>query len=161
MNSDPSIPFHADTTTALRTIELASWTVLGQENSRTTAKISIQDAHGLVGSVTLERCTSGRLRDAYPVSEHDLEARVSNVPPAAVTSLLSELVAAIQFADPRCRRVVFAAAEGDLVALSAAEDAGFRYVIDVDLPDGAVSLAVAEPAWVTAVDMDLDHVPGT
>lgn len=41
------------------------------------------------------------------------------------------------------------------------EAVGFRYVIDVDLPEGAVSLTVAEPDWVTKVYMDLDHVPET
>ena len=48
--------------------------------------------------------------------------------------------------------------------MAAAESAGFRYVVDVDVPDedGVVeqlSLLVREPDFVTHVDMDLDHVP--
>ena len=112
--------------------------------------------------VVIERCVKGRLRAAYPVAEHDVEVRFP-VPPAAaeLTPALREVVASVLASDAECRRVVFAAAEGDLATLDAAEQAGFRYVVDVDLPDGPVSLAVAEPDWVTAVDMDVDHVPQT
>ena len=113
--------------------------------------------------VVLERCATGRLRAAYPVAEHDVEARFADATPepAVVTSVLERAVAAVLDADPQCRRVVFAAPEGDLATLAAAENAGFRYVVDVDLPDGSVSLTVAEPDWVTAVDMDLERVPQT
>jgi hypothetical protein len=142
-------------------VHLRSWIVRRQQVSHKVTELFVQARDGVTASVALERCSSGRLREAYPVGEHDLEARVSELPPAALCSLLGEVVAAAFGADPRCRRVLFAAPEGDLAVLSAAEDAGFRYVLDVDLPDGAVSLAVAEPDWVTAVDMDLDHVPQT
>jgi hypothetical protein len=113
--------------------------------------------------VVLERCVKGRLRAAYPVAEHDVEARFDGpIPePAAVTSVLERAVATVLESDPQCRRVVFAAPEGDVATLAAAERAGFRFVVDVDLPDGPVGLAVAEPEWVTAVDMDLDRVPQT
>jgi hypothetical protein len=63
-------------------------------------------------------------------------------------------------ADPECRRVVFAASVGDLDAVAAAQAAGFRYVLDVDVPDAELSLLVAEPDWVSDVDADLDRVPG-
>jgi hypothetical protein len=56
---------------------------------------------------------------------------------------------------------VFGAPRGDLATLTAAENAGFRYIVDVDLAGASLSLAVAEPPWVTSVDMDLGHVPGT
>ncbi|RVX38879.1 hypothetical protein EDD27_1207 [Nonomuraea polychroma] len=107
--------------------------------------------------VRLERCATGRLRDAYPVAAHDLELRVNE----ATTGLLRALVEAVSVADPRCRRVVYAVPEGDLAGIAAAEAAGFRYVVDVDLADAQLSLLVAEPAWVTRTDMDLDNVPDT
>ena len=61
--------------------------------------------------------------------------------------------------DPRCRRVVFAAPVDDLTSIAAAHAAGFRYVVDVDIPGEELSLLVAEAHWVTA--MDSDRVPGT
>jgi hypothetical protein len=57
--------------------------------------------------------------------------------------------------------VVFAAPVDDLEIVAAAEAAGFRYVVDVEVPGEDLSLLVAEPEWVTRVDMDLDRVPGT
>jgi hypothetical protein len=62
--------------------------------------------------------------------------------------------------DLPCGRVVFDADAGDAATLAAAEAAGFRYVMDVDLADAALSLLVAEPARGTAVGMDLDRAPG-
>lgn len=115
----------------------------------------------LGAGVVLEHCVTGRLREAYPVSERDVEVRAAGLAPAELTTTLERAVPAIEAADPLCRRIVFAAPEGDVSVLEAAEAAGFRYVVDVDLPEGPVSLAVAEPGWVTAVDMDLDRVPQT
>ncbi|MGP3962073.1 hypothetical protein ACTWPT_39400 [Nonomuraea sp. 3N208] len=105
--------------------------------------------------VRLERCAAGRLRDAYPVAAHDVELQVDG----AGTELLLALVDAVSVADPRCRRVVYAVQEGDLPRIAAAEAAGFRYVVDVDLADAQLSLLVAEPGWATRTDTDLDHVP--
>jgi hypothetical protein len=116
------------------------------------------DGHGR--EVVLERCAAGRLRDAYPVAEHDIEVQLTgtSLPRPQLTSLLSEVVAAVEAADPACRRIVFAVPEGDLDRISAAEEAGFRYVVDVDLPDSSLSLLVAEPTWVTRIDSDDDAV---
>ncbi|MGP3911331.1 hypothetical protein [Nonomuraea sp. 10N515B] len=105
--------------------------------------------------VRLERCAAGRLREAYPVAAHDIELQVDE----AGTELLRALVDSVSVADPRCRRVVYAVPEGDLARIAAAESAGFRYVVDVDLADAQLSLLVAEPAWVTRTDMDLGQVP--
>lgn len=108
--------------------------------------------------VSAERCATGRLRSAYPVSEHDVEIRV----PGADAELLRSAIAEVMAADPACRRIVYAVAEGDLIATTAAEAAGFRYVVDVDLPDGAaLSLLVVEPDWVTATDHDTDAITAT
>jgi hypothetical protein len=98
----------------------------------------------------IERCTAGRLYNAYPVGEYDVEIRL---PGGADTGLLRDLVTQIEVSDPRCRRVVYAAPAGDLADIAAAEAAGFRYVVDVDLPgDASFSLLVAEPGWVTRLD---------
>ncbi len=150
-------------TAKVPTISLESWKALSRDTGRVCTRLVLgrQGEPDTVNAVVLERCASGRLREAYPVSEHDIEIRVTEVPPVVLTSLLGELVAAILAADPHCRRVIYAAPEGDLALLGAAEEAGFRYVVDVDLPDGPVSLAAAEPAWVTSVDMDLERVPHT
>ncbi|WP_158839951.1 hypothetical protein [Saccharothrix deserti] len=113
-------------------------------------------------TVEVERCSAGPLRDAYPIAANDVEVRVTGASTSEVlTNVLTTLVGEVLTADPRCRRVVFAAPAGDHDTVSAAEAAGFRYVLDVDLPGAELSLLVAEPTWVTRVDMDLDRVPGT
>lgn len=111
--------------------------------------------------ITTERCVVGRLRTAYPVARHDVELRVDGVPVKQLADVLATESARILDADRDCRKVVFAAPVDDLDVLRAAEAAGFRYVVDVDLPDAQLSLLVREPSWVTAVDMDLDRVPQT
>jgi hypothetical protein len=112
--------------------------------------------------VRLEQCVNGRLRAAYPVNAHDVEVRISDgLGTAELTEALGEAARDALRTDPHCRRVVFAAPAGDLAAVATAEAAGFRYVVDVDIPGAELSLLVAEPGWVTAVDMDLDRVPDT
>lgn len=119
-------------------------------------------SEGLNLDVEVERCAAGPLRDAYPVSAHDIAVQVFGRPAADVlTDVLVSVVDAVLTSDPRCRRVVYAARAGDHDAVWAAEAAGFRYVLDVDVPGAELSLLVAEPAWVSRVDIDLDHVPGT
>lgn len=116
---------------------------------------------GATIDVVLQRCINGRLRNAYPVSAHDVEVRlIREVTPARLTTVLAELADAIQVADASCRRIVFTATAGDLAMIQAAESAGFRYVLDVDVPGAELSLLVAEPDWVTINDLDLDRVPG-
>ena len=115
--------------------------------------------------ISVERCAVGRLRDAYPVGEHDLEVRVENEPLESLGETLRIEAARLLSDDSDCRKVVFAAPEGDLPVIAAAELAGFRYVVDVDVCDSnelvSLSLLVYEPERVTFVDMDLDQVPQT
>jgi hypothetical protein len=116
----------------------------------------------LTEPVTLERCETGRLRDAYPVNRHDWEARLTaHLPAEEITRVLEETARAAFEEDSHCRRVVFAVGVDDFDTMAAAEAAGFRYVVDVDIPGAALSLLVAEPDWVTTVDIDLDRVPGS
>ncbi|MFE2996717.1 hypothetical protein ACFXG4_17060 [Nocardia sp. NPDC059246] len=138
------------------------WTVDLRSRSRTTVVLDVRRPVDGGVTVELERCASGRLRHTYPVNSHDVEARVTGtLPGPLLADLLGALLAAVEAADPNSRRLVFAASADDHSAIAAAESVGFRYVVDVDLPDDELSLLVAEPNWVTAVDMDLDHVPGT
>ncbi|HKT04002.1 MAG TPA: hypothetical protein VJT31_31115 [Rugosimonospora sp.] len=105
----------------------------------------------------LGRCAPGRLHDAYPAGEHDIEIRL---PGGADMELLRRLSAAIETDSPRCRRIVYAAPEGDLADIAAAEAADFRYVVDVDVPGASLSLLVAEPGWVTQIGtVDVPTVP--
>ncbi|WP_433634856.1 hypothetical protein [Nocardia sp. CA-120079] len=138
------------------------WITTIRMRKHTTVLLDVRRPADCSVTVELERCASGRLREAYPVSTHDIEARITGrIPQALLVELLASLVSALEKADPQCRKIVFATVVGDINAPATAEAAGFRYVVDVDLPDAEVSLFVAEPNWVTAVDMDLDRVPGT
>jgi hypothetical protein len=106
------------------------------------------------------RSIDGWLRDAYPVSHDDVELyAVDRVVSEGFTSALAELSRSILAADRRCRRIVFVATAGDEAKVSAARAAGFRYVLDVDVPGAELSLLVAEPDWVTNADAGLDEIP--
>jgi hypothetical protein len=111
--------------------------------------------------IGVRHSVDGRLRDAYPVSSHDVELYPvrAGQPPTSLTAALSELSRAILAADQRCRRIVFASPAEDRDTMSAALAAGFRYVLDVDVPSAELSLLVAEPGWVTAGDAGLDQIP--
>jgi len=151
---------YKEVTPMMSLIRDEGWTVVDQQHSRYATKCVLSKL-GTNLNATLERCAHGRLRDAYPVAERDIEIRLDDAPIDELTALLGVLSSAVQKDDPQCRRLVFGAPLGDVATLAAAEQAGFRYVVDVDLAGASLSLAVAEPSWVTSVDMDLDRVPGT
>lgn len=134
------------------------WRAVITSRSSTKLLIDISGESDTEVSVELERCTVGRLRHAYPVNAQDIEIRVRRSH-GAVGTLLGVLVPAVWAVDPRCRRIVFAAPVADSDSISAAQAAGFRKVLDVELPEAELSLFVAEPDWVTGADMDLDRVP--
>jgi hypothetical protein len=113
-----------------------------------------------VAELGVRRCSYGRLRDSYPLSTHDIELyAVNDAAPAALTPALAELSQAALDADPLCRRVVFAAPVDNSDIRQAAEAAGLRHVVDVDVPSAELSLLVCEPHWVARID--LDRVPGS
>jgi hypothetical protein len=65
-------------------------------------------------------------------------------------------------ADPACRRVVFASDAAALDRIAAAEAAGYRYVVDVDVEaDEQLSLLVTEPGHLTQEPLDVGDMPGT
>ena len=112
--------------------------------------------------IRTRRCLDSPLAAAYPAAEHDVELWVGGIAPEQLERVLREESDRILEQDPECRKVVFAARVTDLAAVAAAESAGFRYVVDVDVPDedGVIeelSLLVREPQFVTRGDFD--HVP--
>jgi hypothetical protein len=135
--------------------------------SRFTGRLRLHGQDIDVG-VRVERCVAGRLREAYPAGAGDLEVRIDRIdgidggcPHDTLAELLRTLVDAVRAADPRCRRIVYAAAEDDQDAIAAATAAGFRPVVAVDLGEQQLGLLVVEPDRGSAIDTDLDHVPGT
>ena len=110
------------------------------------------------GTVTTRLALSSALRTSYPVSEHDQVLEPSPSAPAEAVQLVAESLFA---ADPQCRRLVLAAPADDLDQIDRAERAGFRYVVDVDLPGQELSLLVAEPDWVLAESRGIDTIPTT
>ncbi|MFJ2116226.1 MULTISPECIES: hypothetical protein [unclassified Streptomyces] len=137
-----------------------AWETVRESHRRYSADLLVR-GDGVTVDVRLERCAAGRLRDGYPVGARDVEVRVDDACPVAVLpGLLRALVAAVQRADPDCRRIVHAVPVGRPSTVEAAESAGFRYVVDIDLGQTEISLLVAEPDWATSTDIDLDRVPG-
>lgn len=96
------------------------------------------------------------IKDAYPVSGRDQLLTLSGPAEAGTIQLVSE---ELMRRDPHCRRLVIAPDEGDVAAIARAEAGGFRYVVDVDLWDRAVSLMTAEPDWVLEESRRIDEVP--
>ncbi len=98
----------------------------------------------------------GDLVDAYPAGANDREIAVEGEPQLQA---VRDYVAGVLERDPRCRRVVLAVPEGDLEAIGWAEDAGFRFVVNVETRRGAHSLLVVEPEWVLAQPHALEDIP--
>lgn len=144
----------------------APWSSEERHWSSTGGRLLLRRIAGPSVAVEVQRCVSGRLRNSYPVAAHDIEVRVSDAESSeALTEVLVAVVRAVRAADPDCRKVVYAVDRGPQprarATVSAAEAAGFRYVVDVDITDAELSLLVSEPDWVTRVDMYLDRVPGS
>ncbi|MFD5259191.1 hypothetical protein ACFWM5_41125 [Streptomyces bobili] len=124
-------------------------------------RISRTDEAAAGPVIRIERCAAGRLRDTYPVAAHDVEIQAGACSVEDLPHLLTAVTENLGATDPRCRRLVLAVPADDLVRLTAAESAGFRYVVDVDLGTAEHSLLTWEPAWATQNDPNLDRVPGT
>ncbi|GCD88639.1 hypothetical protein [Nocardioides sp. LS1] len=110
-----------------------------------------------------ERCLGGRLSHAYPVARNDIEIQVGDVARPNLTDVLRAESDQVFTDDPHCRKIVFAAPVDNAAVVGAAQHAGFRYVLEVDVPwDGGVehlALMVREPSFVTVVDVDRERVP--
>ncbi|MFB0832980.1 hypothetical protein ACX8Z9_01755 [Arthrobacter halodurans] len=108
------------------------------------------------GRVSVALVVRSELDAAYPASVRDRLLKPSDDATAEALQLVSELV---MDAHPSCRRLVVSTPEGDVAQIARAEKAGYRYVVDVDLPDRSVSLMAAEPGWVLEESRRIDDVP--
>lgn len=111
---------------------------------------------GGIARIEVRYVRHGDLVDAYPASTHDRELVIEGVPEL---NAIREYVAELLIREPRCRRVVFPVPEGDLEAIRWAEDAGFRYVVNVETRVAAYSLLIVEPDWVLAQPWALNRIP--
>lgn len=116
----------------------------------------ITSASERTARVGVRHARAGELVNAYPAGTHDRELLVEGDPSSSAVATLTEQVLR---GDARCRRVVLAVGERDVEAIAWAEEAGFRYVVDVETHSGAYSLLVAEPEWVLAQPQILDDIP--
>lgn len=103
----------------------------------------------------------GPLGNAYPAGIADLELDIRGLRDAETLRGLGERVLR---ESPACRRIVLPVPAGDLAAIAFAEDAGFRYVVDVDVPGERrgiteLSLLVMEPGWVADAPTAVDDLP--
>lgn len=117
---------------------------------------SVPAVGGGTARLAIRSARAGDLVDAYPAGTHDKELAIDGDPqPQAVRDYVAEVLQA----DPLCRRVVLAVPEGDLDAIAWAEDAGFRYVVNVETRVAARSLLVVEPDWVLSQPHALEDIP--
>jgi hypothetical protein len=117
---------------------------------------AVQSADGGTALLGIRTARVGDLVDAYPAGTFDKQLVVEGEPQLqAVRDYVTEVLDS----DPRCRRVVLAVPERDLEAIGWAEDAGFRFVVDVETRAGAHSLLVVEPDWVLAQPNALEDIP--
>ncbi len=108
------------------------------------------------GIVNVAFVASTPIAAAYPAGARDRLIQPDARAGAPAIQLVSEQVMA---ADPACRRLVLAVEEGDVAGIARGEAAGYRYVLDVDVPGGSLSLLAAEPDWVLEDSRHLDDVP--
>lgn len=118
-------------------------TAPGPEGWETSYQVTREGAD--LGSVAVRHTLTGRLSEAYPVGARDLEVEVHTEDPQALWAATHEIFEH----DSACRRIVLATNVGDIPAIDFGERAGYRYVVDVEIPgDIELSLLVAEPEWV-------------
>lgn len=90
------------------------------------------------------------LRHTYPYGRHDIAVDYEGG-----TDLAARVKEAFD-SDPECRRVVVAVEQDNKEEIAVCEDAGLRYVLDVQQRSGEENaLMVAEPDWVLAQSTDV------
>ena len=78
---------------------------------------------------------------------------------AAVAEALAQRISEVFATDPKCRRVIVPVEPDNVEEISACEDAGMRYVLDVQLRTGEEhALMVAEPDWVANQSTDTKNL---
>jgi hypothetical protein len=116
----------------------------------------VESVSGGGARIGVRRARTSELAVAYPAGTHDRELVVEGDPTATAVAAFTERLLAD---DPRCRRVVLPVPERHLDAIAWAEEAGYRYVVDVETRVGAFSLLVTEPDWVLAQPHILEDIP--
>lgn len=93
------------------------------------------------------------VRHTYPYGANDVILPYNNA--EALAQRISEVFAT----DPKCRRVIVPVEPDNVEEISACEDAGMRYVLDVQLRTGEEhALMVAEPDWVANQSTDTKNL---
>ncbi|AVP69690.1 MULTISPECIES: hypothetical protein [Prescottella] len=119
------------------------------------------DDGGTPHEVRARFAVRGPLGNAYPAGIADLELDLRGLgDPDALRGVGEQILRE----NPACRRVVLPVPAGDLDAIGFAEDAGFRYVVDVDVAGERgeiteLSLLVLEPGWVADAPTAVDDLP--
>lgn len=119
------------------------------------------DDGGTPHEVRARFAVRGPRGNAYPAGIADLELDPRGLgDPDALRGLGERILRE----NPACRRVVLPVPAGDLDAIGFAEDAGFRYVVDVDVAGERgeiteLSLLVLEPGWVADAPTAVDDLP--
>ncbi|BCN55248.1 hypothetical protein RE9425_36380 [Prescottella equi] len=119
------------------------------------------DDGGTPHEVRARFAVRGPLGNAYPAGIADLELDLRGLgDPDALRGVGEQILRE----NPACRRVVLPVPAGDLDAIGFAEDAGFRYVVDVDVAGERgeiteLSLLVLEPGWVADAPTAADDLP--
>lgn len=134
----------------------ATWTAVVSSVDGAVTTYEVADGGQPAGAVRVAFVASTLLAAAYPVSARDRLLTPNAEAGAEALQLVSER---IMQEDPACRRFVLAVDEGDIEAIARGEAAGYRYVVDVDIPERSLSLLVAEPGWVMEASRYLDDVP--
>lgn len=117
---------------------------------------TVKEGEETRGEVLVEKARTSKVGMAYPAGLHDYLLSPSPDASAQAIQLVSELVWA---GDDLSRRLVLATALEDVPKIARAEAAGYRYVVDVDIPGEELSLLVAEPDWVLEESRHIDIVP--
>ena len=118
--------------------------------------LAIAQAGKHVATVGVKRIVESEFAATYPSGLRDRLLVPEVGAPAEAIQLASEFVMS---QDPACRRLVLVCEEEDLKAMSIAEAAGYRFVVDVDLNRGSFALMTAEPDWVLEESRNIDEVP--
>ncbi|WP_238772585.1 hypothetical protein [Prescottella equi] len=119
------------------------------------------DHGGTPHEVRARFAVRGPLGNAYPAGIADLELDLRGLgDPDALRGVGEQILRE----NPACRRVVLPVPAGDLDAIGFAEDAGFRYVVDVDVAGERgeiteLSLLVLEPGCVADAPTAVDDLP--
>ncbi|WP_120005615.1 hypothetical protein [Nesterenkonia muleiensis] len=133
-----------------------AWTLSKDDDSAVDTVYQVWHGGTAAGRIRVSRVVSTAYEVTYPVGTQDRLLEVSDDAAAEAIQLVSEHLFAHA---THCRRLVIACPEEDVEQIAQAEQAGYRYVVDVDLPDRSVSLMTAEPQWVLEQSRNIDIVP--